>query len=289
MVDGARIESEDVAADGVDGRLRVPHEDERHLARLRREHPPFTRHDAINRDKLRLNDELKIADLFVEPMIVIDEPMTIILDADVILHREGDRRPRVALEFRTVDKRVGLCDRLGREEVVAEAPRVGERDLDLRLLLEMIVFYPGSLKHRVVAGPFEGHPRRDGDAATLADSEFGHRLASVVARSIPILDREQHAFEKLGACVRMEKLLTAGHTIRFDERLPLGNNSERLHPFTDDSANRRDVVAVAVAKDDTGPSRYAHSAMLFGSVGRNKRTDPIAEPFAWRLAGRPVF
>ena len=48
-------------------------------------------------------------------MIVIDEAMAIVLDPDVVLHRERHRRPRVRLELGTVDEKIRLRDGLRRQ------------------------------------------------------------------------------------------------------------------------------------------------------------------------------
>ena len=53
------------------------------------------------------------------------------------------------LELGAVDEEVRLGDGLGREDVVAQAPLVRERDLDLRLLLEAVVLDAAdALDHR---------------------------------------------------------------------------------------------------------------------------------------------
>ena len=122
------------------------------VERDRREHAPLAGDDRVDGDELRLDDVLQVGDLLVEPVIVIDQAVPVVLDADVVLHRERHRRPRVRLELGAVDEEVGLRDRLGREDVVAQAPFVRERDLDLRLLLEVVALHAGALEHRVVAG-----------------------------------------------------------------------------------------------------------------------------------------
>ena len=72
---------------------------------------------------------------------MIDEAMAVVLDSDVVLHREGDRRPRVRLELGAVDEEVGLRDGLRREDVVAQALGVRVADLDLRLFLEEVALH----------------------------------------------------------------------------------------------------------------------------------------------------
>ena len=60
-------------------------------------------------DELRLDDVLEVGDLLVQPVIVVDEAMPVVLDPDVVLHRERDRGPGVRLELRAVDEEVGLA------------------------------------------------------------------------------------------------------------------------------------------------------------------------------------
>ena len=139
VIDGARIDADDRAADRVERDLAVAHDDQAEVERHRREHAALAGGDRVDRDELRLDDVLEVGDLLVELVIVIDQAMPIVLDADVVLHRERHRRPRVRLELRAVDEEVGARDRLGREEVVAQPARVRERDLDLLLLLEVVV------------------------------------------------------------------------------------------------------------------------------------------------------
>ena len=128
MIDAQRIEADDAAADGIERHLVVAHDDELQVERDRCEHAALAGDDPVDRDELRLGDVLEVRDLLIQLVVVIDQPMPIVLDADVVLHAEGDRRPRVRLELRTVHEEVGLGDRLGREERVTQAPGVVERD-----------------------------------------------------------------------------------------------------------------------------------------------------------------
>ena len=148
------------------------------VERLGRQHPPLARDDRVDGDELRLDDVLEVGDLLVEAVVVVDEAVPVVLDPDVVLHREGDGRPRVRLELRRVDEVVGLRDGLGDEDVVAQALVVGVADLDLRLLFEAVALHaPGAPDDRVEPAVLEGVAGRDGDAAALADGELGHRVA----------------------------------------------------------------------------------------------------------------
>jgi hypothetical protein len=74
-----------------------------------REHAAFARGDRVDGDELRLDDVLEVGDLLVEPVVVVDEAVPVVLDPDVVLHREGHRRPGVGLELRAVDEEVALA------------------------------------------------------------------------------------------------------------------------------------------------------------------------------------
>ena len=66
------------------------------IERNGRQHASFARGDGVDRDELGLDVLAEIGDLLVQSMIVVDEAVPIVLNADVVLHREGDRRPRVS-------------------------------------------------------------------------------------------------------------------------------------------------------------------------------------------------
>jgi hypothetical protein len=123
VVDGHRVDADDVAAHRVEGDLVVAHDHEVEREGDRREHPALARGDRVDGDELRLDDVLEVGDLLVEPVVVVDEPVPVVLDPDVVLHREGHRGPRVGLELRAVDEEVGLRDGLRGEDVVAQPPR----------------------------------------------------------------------------------------------------------------------------------------------------------------------
>ena len=78
-----------------------------------------------------------------------------------------------ALNFGMFTKKSALRDRLGREDVVAQAPFVRVRDLDLLLLLEVVALDAAdAMDHRLEARLLERGARGDGDAAALADGEL---------------------------------------------------------------------------------------------------------------------
>ena len=54
---------------------------------------PLAGDDRVDGDELRLDDRLEVGDLPVELVVVVDQSMPVVLDADVVLHAEGDRRP----------------------------------------------------------------------------------------------------------------------------------------------------------------------------------------------------
>jgi hypothetical protein len=174
---------DDVAAHRVEGDLVVAHDDEAEGERDGREHPALARGDRVDGDELRLDDVLQVGDLLVEPVVVIDQPVAVVLDPDVVLHRERHRRPRVRLELRAVDEEVGLGDGLGREHVVAQAPRVRQRDLDLRHLLEVVALHAPVRSTSGSTRRPRRPARRHGDAAALAHRELGHLAACAVAQA----------------------------------------------------------------------------------------------------------
>jgi hypothetical protein len=175
VLDAQRIEPDDHAADRVDGDLVVADDEQLHVPRDRREHSPLAGDDRVDDDELRLDHVLEVGHLPVQRMVVVDEAMTVVLDPDVVLHREGHGRPRVRLELRAVDEEVCLGHGLGREDVVAEASLVRERDLHLRHLFEAVALRAGALEDRLVARLFVRVARRNRDGAPLADRELAHR------------------------------------------------------------------------------------------------------------------
>ena len=268
-----RIDADDHAADRVDRDLVVADDDEVHVARDRREHAPLARDDAVDDDELRLDDVLEVGDLPVERVVVIDEAMPVVLDPDVVLHREGDRRPRVRLELRAVDEEVGLRDRLGREDVIAQPPLVRERHLDLRHLVEAVPLRPGAREDRVVARLLEREARRDRDRAALADGELRHRRRLVLA----IAQRAEHAFDDLGPRVRVLEELAGGDQVRLDERATVRPQVELVHRLADERADPGDVVVVAVEEEDAGVlgGMAAAAACAEDSRGKSQETAQI--------------
>jgi hypothetical protein len=221
----SRVDPDDGAAHRVEGDLVVAHDDELQVERLRRQHAPLAGDDAVDADELRLDDVLEVGDLLVQAVVVVDEAVPVVLDPDVVLHREGHRRPRVRLELGAVDEEVGLRDGLGREDVVAQALLVRVGDLDLRLLLEAVALHAlarGGASRPSRSGVREA--RGDGDAAALAHRELGH----LVAADVP--QRAEHALAELGARVRVRELVARGDQVRFDERASLRGEAELRSP-----------------------------------------------------------
>ncbi len=262
------VDADDPTADRVEGDLIVAHDHHVQGERDRRQHPALARDDGVDADELWLHDVLEVGDLLVETMIVIDEAVTVVLDPDVVLHREGDRRPRMRLELRAVHEEVRARDGLRRVDVVAQAPLVGERDLDLRLLLETVAANAEPLEHRIVAGLRKGHARRNGDAAALAHGELP-------GPALPLLlQRAQHALDELGPGVGVLEELACRHHVRFDERATGGCELQMFEPVMNDLGDSVRVVGVAVSKDDLGVlSRMLHlvSMMRGGPAGVEDR------------------
>lgn len=177
MLHRGGVDADDPAAHRVDRRLVVPHDDQLQLPRDGRQHAPLTGDYPVDDDQLGLQHVLQVGHLLVEPVIVIDEPVPVVLEPDVVLHRERHRGPRVGLELGHVDEEVRLRHRLGHEDRVAQAALVGEGDLYLHLLIEERSLHPHALQHGVEAGVFEDVARRDSDAAALADHQL--RSASI--------------------------------------------------------------------------------------------------------------
>ncbi len=220
MLDRPRFDPDDRAADRVERDLVITHHDELHVERLGRQHPPFAGDDRVDAHELRLDDVLKIGDLLVQAVVVIDEAVTVVLDPDVVFHREGDRRPRVRLELGGIDEEVCLRDRLGREHVVAQALLVGVANLDLGDFFEEVAFdalHAG--QHFVEPAGLEGRARRHGDAASLTDRELRHRVAAGV------FQRQEKPLGELGASVRVREHLACADEVRLDERAPLGDEA----------------------------------------------------------------
>ena len=109
VIDARRIDADDLAAHRVERDLVVAHDDQAEVERDRRQHAPLAGGDRVDRDELRLDDVLEVGDLLVELVVVIDQAMAVVLDPDVVLHRERHRRPRVRLELRAVDEEVGAA------------------------------------------------------------------------------------------------------------------------------------------------------------------------------------
>ncbi len=245
MVDGARVEADDGAAHRVERDLVVPHDDEIEGEWPRGQHPPLARDDRVDGDELRLDDVLEVGDLLVEAVIVVDETVSVVLDPDVILHREGDGRPRVRLELRRVDEVVRLGDRLRHEDVVAQPVLVGVPDLDLRLFLEAVSLHAtGASDDAVEPAVLERVPGGDGDAAPLADGELGHRVAA------DVLQRQEEPLAELGPRVRVRKHVARRHEVRLHQRAAARHDAELAHAVPQDGPDALGKVTVAVADDD---------------------------------------
>ncbi len=151
VIDAPGIDADDVTADAVEGHLAIAHDDKVQRKGLGRQHAAFAGDDGVDGDKLRLNDVLQVGDLLVEAMVVIDQPMAIVLNADVVFHREGHRGPRMGLKLRHVDEEVRLGNRLRSEDVVAQTLGMGIGNLQLRHLVKKVPFDTGqSGKERVI-------------------------------------------------------------------------------------------------------------------------------------------
>ena len=104
--------------------LVVAHDDELQVEGPGRQHAPLAGDDGVDDQELRLDDVLQVGDLLVQPVVVIDQAVPVVLDADVVLVAEGHRGPRVRLELGQVHEEVGPRHRLGGEHVVAQPPLV---------------------------------------------------------------------------------------------------------------------------------------------------------------------
>ena len=251
VIDRERIDTDDATAHRIDGDLVVAHDHQAQIEGDRRQHPPFAGRDRVDGHDLRLDDVLEIADLLVEGVIVIDEPMPIVLNADVGLEAEGHRGPGVGLELGAVDEEVGLGDGPGRIDRVAQALRVVEGNLDLRLLFEVEQLGADALGHGRVAGLREGEAGGDGDAAALADLQGLHAALVAVAQG------QRHALGELGAGVGVGEAGARGDDVGLDQRVAGRLQVQALEAVADDAADALHVVLAAVSKDDRG-SLAAH-------------------------------
>jgi ABC-2 type transport system ATP-binding protein len=70
-----------------------------------------------------MRQKLIISSAFIHrpEVIVVDEPMAVVLDPDVRLVAKRHRRPRMRLELRAIDEKIGLGHGLRRKEIVAQA------------------------------------------------------------------------------------------------------------------------------------------------------------------------
>ena len=73
-----------VAANRVNRAGVGAHDDSTHSKRRRCQHHLLTSGNGINRNKLRLDDLLKICDFMLKEYIVVNQAMAVILDADKI-------------------------------------------------------------------------------------------------------------------------------------------------------------------------------------------------------------
>ena len=87
----------------------------------RRSHRPLVpRDDGVDAQEVWLDELLQIGHFVVEAMVVVDEPVSVILQTDVVLGPEGDGCPRMSLELRRVDEEVGPQHRLWRVDDVPQ-------------------------------------------------------------------------------------------------------------------------------------------------------------------------
>jgi hypothetical protein len=251
--DRERIDADDAAAHRIDRDLVVAHDHEPEVEGDRREHASLAGRDRIDRHELWLDHVLQVGDLAIELVVMIEQAVAIVLDADVVLEAERDGRPRVRLELRAVHEEVGLGHGLRREQAVAQALWVIERDLDLRDLLEMAQLDAGALGQLAVARIREREARRHRDARALADRQLAQRAIVAVPQ------RPDHALDELRARVGVWEARTGRDDVGLDQRTTLRAQVEPLEAVAHDAADALGVVLTAVAEDDRGGER-AHAA-----------------------------
>ena len=89
-----------------------------------RQHSALARDDGVGHDQLRLQHELQVGDFAVETMVMIDQPMSVILNPDVVLQRKSHGRPRMRLELWHIDEEVRARYRFWCVKIVTQPPFV---------------------------------------------------------------------------------------------------------------------------------------------------------------------
>src|SRR5690606_6000005 len=91
MVHTQGVKIDDLATHGVKSDLVVPHDNQVHFIGNRGQHATFARNNRVDGDELRLNDVLEVGNLLIKFVVVVDESVSVVLNADIRLQTEGDR------------------------------------------------------------------------------------------------------------------------------------------------------------------------------------------------------
>ena len=135
--------------------------------------------------------------------------------------------------------------RLGSEDVVPQAPRVRQRDLDLSALLEAVLLHTRDAPDHVLEpGLRERRACGDRDPAALADGELRHGGAA------DVLEGPEHSLGELGPGMRVRVVLSRHDEVRLHERAPEGPEVQLAQPLPHDRADGAGVVRRAVTKND---------------------------------------
>ena len=255
MIHRQRVNADDVTAHRIEGDLVVSHGDQAELEWQRGEHATLASDDRVDRDELRLRDVLQVCDFAVEFVVVVKQPVTIVLDADVVLHAERDRRPRVRFELGYVDEEVSGRYRGGRVQAVADAALMVERNCHLRFFFEVVDLRAGAFRDGIVACFLERIARGNRDAASLTDGQFGNAVG-------PILECEQDSFGEFGSGEGVWEDLARRDDIRLDERAPHGAQSEAIQAVPDNASDALGVVLSARTKNH---GRFRHGHVILAS------------------------
>ena len=189
--------------------------------------------------------------------------MAVVLDPDVVLHREGHRRPGVRLELGRVDEIICTRYRLRHEHVVAQALLVGVPNLHLRDLFEEVALHSFEpLQHHVEAGPLEGRARGDGDSAALADRELRHHAL------VHVLQRQEEPLGELGPRERVREEGARCDEVRLHQRAARRDEFELAQAFPEDRPDARCFVRVACANDDSRGGGVGIHGWLLSVAGR---------------------
>ena len=172
MVHRAGIEPDHPAAHRVEGHRIVAHEDQLQVEGYGREHPLLSRGDGVDGDEIGMDDLLQVGDLLVEPVVVVDEAVPVVLEPDVVLEREGHRGPGVGLELGEVDEIIAPCNGLRDENQVPQPLFLFQLNRDLSGLIKVIDPDPVFFAYLRISGIFEVVSGGDGDSRSLADSDL---------------------------------------------------------------------------------------------------------------------